>query len=157
MKPRVPYTPDIAVHLLNGLAQGHGLRALCRGPGMPTRPTVMRWLKQHAEFGRLAATARAAGGIDGPGRPCGYSDAVIDRIYQRLCQGEVLRGVCRDPALPSRNTIHTWARRRPDIADALNLARDIADWAAADRQWVALGGPDWLRALPSPKPGAAPG
>ena len=39
MKPRATFTHQIAVRILNGLASGQGLRAICRGADMPTRPS----------------------------------------------------------------------------------------------------------------------
>src|SRR5262249_9086055 len=32
------------------LVEGETLREICRDPGMPAKPTVMRWLTQHEEF-----------------------------------------------------------------------------------------------------------
>ncbi len=143
MKPRATFTAEIADRILNGLASGQGLRALCRGPDMPTRPSVLRWLATRPDFARLAAHARQIGGLTGPGRPSGHNAPVVDHIYDRLCAGEPLRTLCRDPAMPSRSTVHTWSHRHPATADALTLARDIADWAAAERQWEAWGeGPE---------------
>lgn len=140
MKPRAPFRPEIAVRLLAGLAAGHGLRALCRGPDMPTRPTVMRWLKRHPEFARLIQEARIEGGLAFAGRPCGHSARVMARIYDRMSRGETLRDVCADPDLPSRSTIHNWAHRQPATADLLDLARENAAWARADDYWDACGG-----------------
>ena len=65
MKPRATFTPAIAERILTGLSQGYGLRALCRSPDMPTRPTVMRWLNTHPAFAMFAARARELGGLTG--------------------------------------------------------------------------------------------
>ena len=140
MKPRVPYSADIAARLLNGLSAGQGLRALCRGPGMPTRPTVMRWLKQHPDFASLVAEARVEGNLVFAGRPCGYSARLVAHIYDRLSLGEPLRDICSEPALPSRSTIHNWAHRHPSTANALDLARENAAWTLAEQRWEACGG-----------------
>jgi hypothetical protein len=139
-KPRAAYAADIAVFILNGLAQGHGLRALCRGPGMPTRPTVMRWLRERPDFAALAHYAREAGGLDQPGRPSRHSPAIVDEIYMRLSHGEPLRTICRDASLPSRSTVQAWAARRPDVARALDLGHDNAAWLESDRRLDQLGG-----------------
>lgn len=141
-KPRAPFGDAVAARLLAGLAAGHGLRALCRGPGMPTRPTVMRWLKERPGFAAAVAQARRRGGLDAPGRPCGHTPALVDEIYLRLCAGEPLRTICRDPALPSRSTVHAWAHRRREVARALLLGHDIAGWAEAERRR-----PQWLKDL----------
>lgn len=139
MKPRTPFTPAIAGRILTGLSNGHGLRAQCRGPDMPTRPTVMRWLNTYPEFAMFAARARQLGGLTGPGRPSGHNIDLVEHIYERLCAGEPLRTLCRDPALPSRSTIHNWTHHHPETAKAIALAHGIAAWAAAERQWEAWG------------------
>ncbi|HEY0647181.1 hypothetical protein, partial [Phenylobacterium sp.] len=70
-KPRVPFSPEIVERLWLGLEAGHGLRRLCREPGMPTRATVMRWLKEKPDFAEDIALARLMGGLDGVGRSSG--------------------------------------------------------------------------------------
>jgi hypothetical protein len=139
-KPRAAYSAEIAVAILNGLAAGRGLRALCRGPGMPTRATVMRWLHEHPDFAAYARTARRAGRLDRPGRPSLYTPALLEEIYLRLSQGEPLRTLCRDPAMPSRSTLQAWGGRRPDVARTLDLAAQNAAFAEADRRLDHLGG-----------------
>lgn len=135
MKPRVPYSDALADRILDGLAAGQGLRALCAQPDMPTRPTVMRWFREKPEFADAAAYCRKLGGLDRPGRPCGHTPALIDEIYLRLCEGEPLRTICRDPHLPSRSTMHTWMRRRLCVAHAVDLGRDNAIWLESERRW----------------------
>lgn len=140
VKPRVPYSEAVAHRLLAGLSEGRGLRALCRGPHMPTRPTVMLWLRQRPDFADEVAFARLWGGLNRPGRPSGYKAGVVDEIYLRLCEGGTLRDICSDPALPSRSTVHTWMRREPEFAEVLAFARDMAVAEAATARWKALYG-----------------
>jgi hypothetical protein len=157
-KSRAPYSPAVAVRLLNGLAAGQGLRALCRGPGMPTRATVMRWLKERPDFAAHAARARGDSGLDRPGRRTRYSPALLDEIYLRLSQGEPLRTLCQDPAMPARSTLQAWGHSRPDVARVLDLAAQNAAFAEADRRVDHLGGRQafdaWLNAegLPTHDP-----
>lgn len=42
------------------------------------------------------------------GRPAIYTHALRDAICARLAEGETLRSICRDPAMPSRPTIAKW-------------------------------------------------
>jgi hypothetical protein len=149
-KPYVPYCPEVAERILFGLALGKGLRAICRGPRMPTRPTVMRWLRERPDFAHSAAEARRHGGLAAPGRPSLASRPLVDRIYLRLCHGEPLRTLCRDPALPSRSTVQSWARRRADVAHALELGRQIARETRVEARMEALGG--WAYFGPPPAP-----
>jgi len=138
-KPRVPFSPEIVERLWLGLEAGHGLRRLCRQPGMPTRATVMRWLKEKPEFAENIWLARYMGGLDGVGLPSGCRNGIGDRLFDRLAAGEPLRTICRDPTMPSRSTVHTWMRRYPEMADGVKLAREIAGWAKTERQWAAWG------------------
>ena len=147
-KPRAPFSEDIAVRILDGLTAGRGLRRLCREPGMPTRATVLRWQAQWPEFHHMTAAARLIGGLsDAPGRPSGLTPAISDEIYMRLSHGEPLRTICRDPRLPSRSTVQAWAQRHAHVARLLDLGRENAAWAEADRRLEALGGWDYFRPI----------
>lgn len=143
VKPRVTFSDEIARRILAGLEQGRGLRAICREPGMPTRASVMRWFLERPGFAELAHFARYLGGLDGAGLPCRLRNGLGDRIFDRLCAGEPLRTLCRDPAMPSRSTVHAWVRRYPEFADAVALARDIASWEAANAKWKAVRASLW--------------
>ena len=132
MKPRVPFSPQVAERICAALEEGRGLRRLCREPGMPTRANVMRWLRRKPDFADLAGFMRRMGGLEGVGRPSGYRGDLDDAICQRLLAGEPLRTVCRDPSMPSRSTVHTWMRRDPEFAYAIALAREMAAWSAAE-------------------------
>lgn len=146
-RPQVRYTPELAERILAALARGQGLRALTRRPGMPTRATIMRWLKTRPDFADEASLARFDGGLGfdglGPdgrrGRPRGLTPAVDLEIYDRLSAGEPLVSVCRDPRMPSRSTVQSWARADPAFARTLDLARENACWAEADARLAALG------------------
>lgn len=145
-KPYVPFSQEVADRILQGLSEGRGLRALCRGPHMPTRPTVMRWLKAHPVFADEVFLARFLGGLDRPGRPTRLTPELLDAIYLRLCHGEPLRTLCADPAMPARATVQAWAAARPDAAEALAHGREIARQQAAERLFDASGWGPWVRA-----------
>ena len=137
MKPRVTYSEAVAERILEGLVDGLGLRVICRQPGMPTRANVMRWLKRHPDFAASVEGARAWRDFERTeGRhPRGYTEEVAEIIFLRLCQGEGLRSVCRDPALPSRSTMHAWMRALPELRDELDFAREAACFEQAAEQW----------------------
>lgn len=132
MKPRVPFSPQVADRICGAFEEGRGLRRLCREPGMPTRASVMRWLRHRRDFAEVAGFMRWMSGLDRVGRPSGYRGDLDDAICQRLLAGEPLRTLCRDPAMPSRSTVHTWMRRDPEFARGVALAREMAYWAAAE-------------------------
>ena len=80
------------------------------------------------------------------GRPSLYTEALAAKICQRLAEGETLRSVCRDEAMPSKTTLLRWladernvdfrdqyAHAREMQADALfDEALEIADDASGD-------------------------
>ena len=75
------------------------------------------------------------------GRPTTYSDKVANSICDRIADGESLRSICGDDAMPSKSTVFEWlandahvefrtkyARAREAQADALfDEMIDIAD------------------------------
>ena len=80
------------------------------------------------------------------GRPSLHTKALAAKICRRMAEGESLRAVCRDPAMPDKATVLRWladkdkaefrdqyAHARDMRADALfDEALEIADDAAGD-------------------------
>ncbi len=80
------------------------------------------------------------------GRPSLYTEALAAKICQRLAEGETLRSICRDQAMPDKATVLRWladktkadfrdqyAHAREMQADALfDEALEIADDASGD-------------------------
>lgn len=61
------YTPELAAKFCAAIADGGSLRAVCKKAGMPSKATVFRWLRDHADFVKLyeqATDDRADGHID---------------------------------------------------------------------------------------------
>ncbi|GAB3744851.1 terminase small subunit-like protein [Lysobacter olei] len=52
------YSETLADSILDKLASGDSLRAICAEEGMPDRDTVRRWLKEHDDFAAKYAHAR---------------------------------------------------------------------------------------------------
>ncbi|WP_433995712.1 hypothetical protein [Bradyrhizobium tropiciagri] len=44
-----------------------------------------------------------------PGRPTLYTAEIAATILGRLSEGQTLRAVCRDEALPAESTVRLWA------------------------------------------------
>lgn len=65
------------------------------------------------------------------GRPTTYNQATADLICLRMAEGETLRQICRDKALPARSTVYRWLSRNPEFADQYAQAREllVAAWA----------------------------
>lgn len=59
--PAPMYDDDLAEKILERLAEGETLVAICRDDGMPAARTVRGWCKTHKEFGERYADAMEAG------------------------------------------------------------------------------------------------
>lgn len=83
------------------------------------------------------------------GRPTKYSEDLVSKILTRISEGESVRTICTDPAMPAMSQIFNWlaanksfqeqyARAKQESADA--MAEDmleIADSTYASRDEVA--------------------
>jgi hypothetical protein len=67
-----------------------------------------------------------------PGRPNLYTPALAAAICDRLADGESLRTICRDPAMPARDTVRGWLARDPDFAAQYARARSEQAHALAE-------------------------
>lgn len=60
-----------------------------------------------------------------------FNETVADQICGRMAEGETLRQVCRDAAMPARSTVYRWLSRNPVFADQYARAREalVESWA----------------------------
>ena len=54
------YSESMATKICNRMSDGESLRQICRSPGMPRLPTVLRWADDNLEFRDRYARARSA-------------------------------------------------------------------------------------------------
>jgi hypothetical protein len=61
------------------------------------------------------------------GRPSLYTEALAAGICRRLAEGETLRSVCRDKAMPDKATILRWLadKKKADFRDQYVYAREM--------------------------------
>ena len=61
------------------------------------------------------------------GRPSLYTEALAAKICRQLAEGETLRSVCRDVAMPSKTTLLRWLadERNVDFRDQYAHAREM--------------------------------
>jgi len=65
------------------------------------------------------------------GRPSEYSEELFNIICDRMSAGGTLRQICRDPELPSRETVLRWVRNDDGRRKLYEMARQAqADWYA---------------------------
>ncbi|PAY07176.1 hypothetical protein CK489_15360 [Bradyrhizobium sp. UFLA03-84] len=81
------------------------------------------------------------------GRPTTYTEEIAKVILQRLTEGQTLRAVCRDEALPAESTVRTWALEdREGFAVRYRAAREIGYHTMADEvlELADDGRNDWI-------------
>jgi hypothetical protein len=66
------------------------------------------------------------------GRPPIYTQAIANRICERIADGESLRAICADTDMPSRFAVRAWLISRPDFASHYARAREEQADADAD-------------------------
>ncbi len=61
------------------------------------------------------------------GRPSLYSDKLAAEICRRLAEGETLRSVCRDKAVPDKATVLRWLgdKKKADFREQYVYAREM--------------------------------
>jgi hypothetical protein len=57
------------------------------------------------------------------GRTSGYDAEIAQAICERLVDGESLRAICADPAMPARATVFRWLARNQEFRRSYALAR----------------------------------
>lgn len=59
------------------------------------------------------------------GRPSIKTPELVDALLTRLMTGETLRSICRDAAMPHRETVFRWIRSDTEFRDQYAEAREI--------------------------------
>ncbi len=72
------------------------------------------------------------------GRPSLYTDALAAEICRRLAEGETLRSVCRDEAMPDKATVLRWLadKAKADFRAQYTYAREMQADALFDEALV---------------------
>lgn len=153
---RCGFDIELAHAILQRMAGGESLAAICRTAGMPTAATVYRWAERYADFGEAfvlirkiarqnrawrvardrAARARARKGVKNvkiTGRPSRFSAQVAEVICERLMDGVGLVEICRDEAMVSVGTVYNWLHRYPQFARDYGRARQVQAFLLQDR------------------------
>lgn len=66
------------------------------------------------------------------GRPTDYCVDVAAQICSRIADGESLRSICRDPAMPASSTVFVWLQVHPSFTEQYTRAREAQADALAD-------------------------
>jgi hypothetical protein len=58
------------------------------------------------------------------GRTSGYDVGIAEKICERLVNGESLRAICADPAMPAKATVFRWLASNQEFRRSYALARE---------------------------------
>lgn len=111
--------------IVRRVAAGETLHAVCATPEMPAYGVVCGWKKGRAGFGERLDAARRAAGRPFRAPLTGYCEATFEAILERLADGEGMVSICADPAMPHSRTVYRWLQARPELREAVALAREI--------------------------------
>ena len=133
----VHYSDKLAKRICKRVAAGELMYAVCREAGMPTPQSVGRWAKERPEFGEALAAARRLGGrpAHGGGGVWTYCAETAGEIFERLCEGESLTSIGRDPTMPSLSTIFNWRGRFAEFEEKVQLGMRIRAERFCDLGW----------------------
>lgn len=75
--------------------------------------------------GAAVPRRRRTGPAKGSRRPAGvaYSAKVVKAICRRIAAGELFYRICREPGMPTPQSVRMWARRHPEVGAMLRAAR----------------------------------
>jgi hypothetical protein len=133
----VRWSEALGRRICRRLRAGELLYAICREPGMPTAEAIAKWAKEKPDFNTALISARRAGG-----RPAGsrgpvssYCAEVGEEVFQRLCEGESLTAIGKDPTLPCLSTLMRWRRFHPEFAELVRLGKEVMAERFCDDGW----------------------
>lgn len=62
-------------------------------------------------------------GANPVGRPSKFTQTLADNICERIANGESLRNICRDAAMPNQDTVHSWLNKDKEFSEQYTRAR----------------------------------
>jgi len=69
--------------------------------------------KKHLKADTRSKTTKRSGA----GRPKIVTEELLGKVIERMCEGESLINICRDPSMPSRGTVLNYAMMRRDAKE----------------------------------------
>ncbi|WP_421936275.1 hypothetical protein [Phenylobacterium sp.] len=133
---KVFYSAAVARRVLERVESGEALRSICADPSLPHRSTITAWIQRLPLFAAKLNRARTAAGwhMRG-GRKPRWDESLAAEIYYRMSEGESLTAICRDPQMPSFNTVWKWRLQYPAFGEAVALAQRMQAERLCDEGW----------------------
>ena len=135
-RPMVRFSREVAWAVCRRVASGETVRRICRDVVMPGRETLRRWAQERPVFAAELARARAvAGRMVRAGAEANYCPATAAEFFDRICEGESVSSICRDPTMPSMTAFYRWRKHIPEFGAMVREARDIQAERFCDLGW----------------------
>lgn len=129
------WSEAVAEDVLRRVAAGETLVKIGEDPTMPAKRTIVGWITKRSGFRAAMEAARSAAGRSFVGRPSSYCQATAEAIYERLCAGEAMVTICRDPEMPVASTVYKWMKEQDDFRRVVGLSREIQADALGAEGW----------------------
>lgn len=120
------YDPAIARRIVRRVAAGETVRSLWGDPTVPGCRTMRRWRRAQPDFDRALAAAVNLANSRRHLKKSPHGWKVREQIIVRLANGEGLKIIARDPAMPSLSVIYDWIHREPAFREGVVVAREMA-------------------------------
>lgn len=117
------FDAERAEAFLLAVRRGGTIVKLVRRPEWPDRKRLNRWKRERPDFAAALAAVALAARKTGPRKWARYSEDVADEIIRRVAFGEFVRDIEVDRSMPGRIDLARWKRMRPDVAEALRIAK----------------------------------
>lgn len=80
------------------------------------------------------------------GRPTDYNKEIADAVCMRIAEGESLRMICRDDAMPDKSTVLRWIGRHQEFRDQYAISKELGIEAMAEELFEIAddGTNDWM-------------
>jgi hypothetical protein len=110
------YPPQVRALIVERLAAGETLKAVCAQPSMPCQESVNGWMRRDPGFAAEVALARRRGEHR---RRFACDEAVARSVLARIAAGERIGAVLAEPGTPSRATWRYWMATQGWLAEAV--------------------------------------
>lgn len=131
----VKWSKAIGDAIVGRVRRGETIASIGRTPGLPQEQTVHRWLREKPAFAQAVDEARKLAGCPLKGAVSTYCEETARAIFERLCNGEGMVAICRDPAMPCASTVRRWRLEHAEFRDAVAFARQVQADLFFERGW----------------------
>jgi hypothetical protein len=133
----VKWSEALGRRICERMAKGERLAVICRDPGMPTPEAVAKWSRSKPSFEAALAWAKR---LQRREAQRGWSAKTVcvqlsDEVFQRLCEGDSLTAIGRDPQMPSMATLMRWRKSFPEFEETVQLGMRVRAERMADEGW----------------------